>query len=62
MDAGLDTLATELYVSINALLQQAPRLAPWGHAGGDPPQAQRRQDVTLAVMQALLGFTRARWP
>ncbi len=62
MDADLDTLATALYVTIDDLLQQAPHLAPWRPAVGIPPKLSDAELVTLAVMQALLGFvSEARW-
>jgi hypothetical protein len=62
VDADLDTLATALYVTIDDLLQQAPQLAPWRPAVGIPPRLSDAELVTLAVMQALLGFTsEARW-
>ena len=62
MDADLDTLATALYVTIDDLLQQAPHLAPWRPAVGIAPKLSDAELVTLAVMQALLGFTsEARW-
>src|SRR6266705_3883498 len=62
VDADLDTLATALYVKIDELLQAAPQLAPWRPAAGIPPKLSDAELVTLAVMQALLGFTsEARW-
>ena len=62
MDADLDTLATALYVKIDELLQQAPQLAPWRPTVGIAPKLSDAELVTLAVMQALLGFTsEARW-
>jgi hypothetical protein len=62
VDADLDTLATALYVKIDDLLKAAPQLAPWRPAVGIPPRLSDAELVTLAVMQALLGFTsEARW-
>ena len=62
MDADLDTLATALYVTIDDLLIASPQLAPWRPAVGIQPQLSDAELVTLAVMQALLGFTsEARW-
>jgi hypothetical protein len=62
VDADLDTLATALYVTIDDLLQQAPQLAPWRPRVGISPKLSDAELVTLAVMQALLGFTsEARW-
>jgi hypothetical protein len=57
VDADLDTLATALYVTIDDLLQQAPELAPWRPAVGIAPKLSDAELVTLAVMQALLGFS-----
>jgi hypothetical protein len=62
VDADLDTLATALYVTIDDLLKQAPHLAPWRPPVGIAPRLSDAELVTLAVMQALLGFTsEARW-
>ena len=62
MDADLDTLATALYVKIDELLVQAPQLAPWRPTVGIAPKLSDAELVTLAVLQALLGFTsEARW-
>src|SRR5918995_825716 len=62
MDVDLDALATALYVKIDELLQQAPQLAPWRPTVGIAPKLSDAELVTLAVMQALLGFTsEARW-
>jgi hypothetical protein len=62
VDADLDTLATALYVTIDDLLQQAPQLAPWRPPVGIPPKLSDAELVTLAVLQALLGFvSEARW-
>jgi hypothetical protein len=62
VDADLDTLATALYVTIDDLLKQAPHLAPWRPRVGIPPKLSDAELVTLAVIQALLGFTsEARW-
>jgi len=62
VDADLDTLATALYVTTDDLLKHAPQLAPWRPRVGIPPKLSDAELVTLAVMQALLGFTsEARW-
>jgi Transposase DDE domain len=62
VDADLDTLATALYVTIDDLLQRSPGLAPWRPAVGIAPKLSDAELVTLAIMQALLGFTsEARW-
>jgi len=58
----VDTLATALYVRTDDLLKQYPDLAPWRPAIGLQPQLTDAELVTLAVMQALLGYTsEARW-
>jgi hypothetical protein len=62
VDADLDTLAIALYVKVDELLIAAPELAPWRPAVGIAPKLSDAELVTLAVMQALLGFTsEARW-
>jgi hypothetical protein len=62
VDADLDTLATALYVAIDDLLQTVPHLAPWRPAVGITPKLSDAELVTLAVVQALLGFTsETRW-
>ena len=62
MDADLDTLATALYVTIDELLQRDPHLAPWRPTVGIAPKLTDAELVTLAVLQALLGFcSEARW-
>jgi hypothetical protein len=53
----IDTLATALYVRIDDLLKESPQLAPLRPAVGLSPQLSDAELVTLAVMQALLGFT-----
>jgi hypothetical protein len=59
---NLDTLATALYVRTDDLLKESPQLAPLRPAVGMSPQLSDAELVTLAVMQALLGFTsEARW-
>jgi hypothetical protein len=58
----IDTLATALYVKTDDLLKDASDLAPWRPAVGFAPRLSDAELVTLAVMQALLGFTsEARW-
>ncbi|USX53636.1 IS982 family transposase [Lentzea sp. HUAS12] len=62
MTNEVDTLATALYVRTDDLLAGAPGLAPWRPKIGIKPQLTDAELVTLAVMQALLGFTsEARW-
>jgi DDE family transposase len=58
----LDTLATALYVKIDDLLKESPHLAPWRPAVGITPKLSDAELVTIAVMQALLGYvSEARW-
>ena len=62
MDADLDTLATALYVRIDDVLKDDPSLAPWRPLVGITPRLSDAELVTLAVMQAHLGFTsETRW-
>jgi hypothetical protein len=62
VDADLDTLATALYVTIDDALQHAPELRPWRPAVGIAPKLTDAELLTLAVMQALLGYvSEARW-
>ncbi|MBO0775161.1 MAG: IS982 family transposase [Actinobacteria bacterium] len=62
MKTDLDTLATALYVRTDDLLKESPGRAPLRPAIGIGPQISDAELVTLAVMQALLGFTsEARW-
>src|SRR5260370_13693536 len=58
----LDTLATALYVRTDDLLKESPQLAPYRPKAGIGPKLSDAELVTLAVMQALLGYTsQARW-
>jgi hypothetical protein len=58
----MDTLATALYVRTDDLLKDSPQLAPYRPRTGINPKLSDAELVTLAVMQALLGFTsEARW-
>ena len=62
MTNDIDTLATALYVRTDDLLKQYPDLAPWRPKTGLQPRLTDAELVTLAVMQALLGYTpEARW-
>jgi hypothetical protein len=62
MDADLDTLATALYVRVDDALKDDPSLAPWRPEIGIAPLLSDAELVTVAVMQALLGFTsETRW-
>jgi hypothetical protein len=58
----LDTLATALYVRTDDLLKESPQLAPYRPEVGFDLELSDAELVTLAVMQALRGFTsEARW-
>jgi hypothetical protein len=58
----IDTLATALYVRTDDLLKESPHLAPERPAVSIFPQLSDAELVTLAVLQALLGFeSEARW-
>ncbi len=62
MNAALDALATELYVTIDDALITNPDLVPDRPEIGIAPQLSDAELLTIAVMQALLGFTsEARW-
>ena len=57
MDADLDTLATALYVTTDDLLRAHPERVPMRPKVGFKPRISDAELLTLAVMQALLGFT-----
>jgi hypothetical protein len=58
VDTDLDTLATALFVKTDDLLKSSP----WRPRVGITPQLSDAELVTLAMMQAILGFTsEARW-
>jgi hypothetical protein len=62
LTTNLDALATALYVRTDDLLKGSPQLAPSRPEAGITPKLSDAELVTLAVMQALLGFTsEARW-
>ena len=62
MTTDLDTLATALYVRTDDLLKESPQFAPLRPVVGKAPRLSDPELVTLAVLQALLGFTsEARW-
>ena len=62
MDADLNTLVTALYVQVDDLLKANPDRVPWRPPVGIKPRISDAELVTLAVAQALLGFTsEARW-
>ena len=57
MNPDLDALATRLYVTVDDLLIDHPEWAPQRPAIGIAPQLSDAELITLAVIQALLGFT-----
>ena len=57
MNADLDTLATALYVTIDDALITNPGWAPQRPAIGIAPKLSDAELLTLAVLQALLGYT-----
>lgn len=62
MDADLDTLATALYVTTDDLLRAHPERVPARPKIGITPKTSDAEMLTLAVMQALLGYTsETRW-
>src|SRR5512132_1079420 len=62
MNADLDTLVIARYVKIDDALQEAPELRPWRPAVGIAPKLTDAELLTLAVLQALLGYVfEARW-
>jgi hypothetical protein len=62
MDADLDTLATALYVKIDDVLKDDPSLAPVRPVVGIEPKLSDAELATVAVLQALMGFTsETRW-
>ena len=62
MKTDLDTLATALYVKTDDWLKESPQMAPCRPEVGIGPKLSDAELVTLAVMQALCGFTsEARW-
>ena len=57
MNPDLDTLATRLYVTIDDLLLEHPQWAPERPPVGIAPRLSDAELITLAVIQALLGYT-----
>lgn len=57
MNPDLDTLATRLYVTIDDLLVEHPEWVPQRPAVGIAPRLSDAELLTLAVLQALLGYT-----
>lgn len=61
-DNDLDTLATALYVTTDDFLKDNPHLLPWRPRVGIAARITEAELITLAVMQALLGFiSERRW-
>ena len=56
MDADLDTLATALYVRVDDELKIRPELGRWRPNVGLCPRLSDAELITMAVIQALLGF------
>lgn len=62
MHTDLDTLATALYVRIDDTLKASPELRRWRPVVGIAPKLTDAELLTVAVMQALLGYvSEARW-
>ena len=57
MNAELDALATAIYVTVDDMLAADPALGPERPAVGIAPQLSDAELLTLAVLQALLGYT-----
>src|SRR5665811_1987293 len=57
VNADLDTLATALYVTIDDALINHPGWAPERPGVGIAPKLSDAELLTLAVLQALLGYT-----
>jgi hypothetical protein len=57
MNPDLDALATRFYVTIDDLLIEHPEWAPERPEVRLAPQLSDAELVTLAIIQALLGFT-----
>jgi Transposase DDE domain len=57
VDADLDTFVTALYVTIDDALAMRPDLRQWRPKVGLCPKLSDAELLTLAVLQALLGFT-----
>jgi hypothetical protein len=59
---NLNSLARALYARTERLLKHHPDLAPWRPEIGFQPRLSDADLITLALMQAMLGYTsEARW-
>ena len=62
MTNDVDTLATALYATTDDMLKERSDLAPWRPPVGITPRLGDAEPVTLATMQAILGYTsEAKW-
>lgn len=62
MHVDLDTLATALYVKIDDALKASPQMNRWRPAVGITPKITDAELITVAVLQALLGYhDEVRW-
>jgi hypothetical protein len=57
MEADMDTFVTALYVKVDDTLRDTPSLSVWRPKVGIVPKLSDAELVTMAVLQALLGFT-----
>jgi hypothetical protein len=57
MEADMDTFVTALYVKVDDTLRDTPSLRLWRPSVGIAPKLSDAELVTMAVVQALLGFT-----
>ena len=62
MTNDVDTLATALYATTDDMLKEHSDLAPWRPPVGITPRPSDAELVTIATMQAILGYTsEAKW-
>ncbi len=62
MTHDVDTLATALCATTDDMLKEHPDLVPWRPPVGITPRLSDAELVTLATMQAILGYTsEAKW-
>lgn len=62
MTNDVDTLAPALYATTDDTSKEHPDLAPWRPSVGVTPRLSDAEQVTLATMQAILGYTsEAKW-